>query len=311
MTYAALNLLFDEEPDVHLSVMPKEVLAALAPAPGDIFLDVTAGGGGHSEAILMAEPQARVVAFDRDPEAVAVCRERLAPFGARAQVVHLEFGEALEWMRAQGMPPAAGLVADLGVSSPQLDVAERGMSFRLQGPIDMRMDPSQGATALDLIERCSQDELADVIYLFGGERRSRRVSRCIKLALADGKLNTTLDLRRAVVRAVGPQRVGGVDPATRTFQALRIAVNRELDQLDMLLAQLPALVRPGGVAAIITFHSLEDRRVKQAFMGERYERISKKPITASKPELDNNPRSRSAKLRAARLLAQGGAGAQA
>jgi 16S rRNA (cytosine1402-N4)-methyltransferase len=180
------------------------------------------------------------------------------------------------------------------------------MSFRLEGPIDMRMDPTQGATALDLIERCSQDELADIIYVFGGERRSRRVARCIKLALGDGKLVTTLDLRRAVVRAVGPQRVGGVDPATRTFQGLRIAVNRELDQLDALLKSLPKIVRPGGVAALISFHSLEDRRIKQAFLLEPYERLTKKPVVASTFELDDNPRSRSAKLRAARIVGEGG-----
>jgi 16S rRNA (cytosine1402-N4)-methyltransferase len=301
MTYAALNL-FDEEPTVHLSVMPQEVLAALEPRPGDVFADVTAGGGGHSEAILESHPDVRVIAFDRDPEAVTRCRERLAPFGVRARVVHLEFGEVGQWMLDNNVPRVAGLVADLGVSSPQLDQAERGMSFRLEGPIDMRMDPTRGATALDLIERCTQDELADIIYVFGGERRSRRVARCIKLALGDGKLNTTLDLRRAVVRAVGPQRVGGVDPATRTFQGLRIAVNRELDQLDTLLASLPKIVRPGGVAAIISFHSLEDRRVKEAFVKGPYERLSKKPIVASTFELDDNPRSRSAKLRAARIL---------
>jgi 16S rRNA (cytosine1402-N4)-methyltransferase len=221
-------------------------------------------------------------------------------------VVHLEFGDVQQWMLDNHVEKVAGLVADLGVSSPQLDQAERGMSFRLEGPIDMRMDTSQGATALDLIERCSQDELADIIYVFGGERRSRRVARCIKLALADGKLATTLDLRRAVVRAVGPQRVGGVDPATRTFQGLRIAVNRELDQLDALLSSLPKIVRPGGVAAIISFHSLEDRRVKQAFLLGQYERLSKKPIVATSFELDDNPRSRSAKLRAARIVAEGG-----
>lgn len=303
MTYAALQL-FEEEEDlnVHLSVMPKEVLAALAPRPGDLFLDVTAGLGGHSQALLEAAPEVRVIAFDRDPMAVEATRERLAPYGERARVVHLEFGEVQQWMRDNGVAPADGLIADLGVSSPQLDVAERGMSFRLEGPIDMRMDPTRGATALDLIERCSQDELADIIYVFGGERRSRRVARCIKLALADGKLKTTLDLRRAVVRAVGPQRVGGVDPATRTFQGLRIAVNRELDQLDALLSTLPLVVRPGGVAAIISFHSLEDRRVKQAFLDPRYERLTKHPIVASAFELDDNPRSRSAKLRAARIL---------
>jgi 16S rRNA (cytosine1402-N4)-methyltransferase len=182
------------------------------------------------------------------------------------------------------------------------------MSFRLEGPIDMRMDPTRGETALDIIERSSQDELADIIYLYGGERRSRRVARCLKQALENHQLQSTFELRKAVVRAVGPHRVGGIDPATKTFQALRIAVNRELDQLDALLEALPAIVQPGRVAAIISFHSLEDRKVKQAFLDDsRYERLFKKPAVPSSQELDENPRSRSAKLRAARLLSPGGA----
>jgi 16S rRNA (cytosine1402-N4)-methyltransferase len=171
----------------------------------------------------------------------------------------------------------------------------------------MRMDTTRGETALDIIERSSQDELADIIYLYGGERRSRRVARCLKQALENHQLGSTLDLRRAVVRAVGPQRVGGIDPATKTFQALRIAVNRELDQLDALLDALPAIVQPGRVAAFISFHSLEDRKVKQAFLDEsRFERLFKKPAVPGSDELDANPRSRSAKLRAARLVLPSG-----
>lgn len=303
MTDAAFDLV---QAPSHVSVMPREVLEALGPRRGDIFLDATAGSGGHSEALLEASSEVRVIAFDRDPLAVTRSRERLARFGARAQVVHLEFAEIESWMRQRSMPAVDGLVADLGLSSPQLSEAKRGMSFRLEGPIDMRMDPSQGETALDLIARASQDELADIIYHYGGERRSRRVARCLKQALEQNQLTSTLDLRRAVVRAVGPQRVGGVDPATKTFQALRIAVNRELDQLDTLLESLPAIVRPGGVAVFISFHSLEDRKVKQAFLdAERFERLAKKPLVPSNVELDENPRSRSAKLRAARLVRQG------
>ena len=174
------------------------------------------------------------------------------------------------------------------------------MSFRLEGPLDMRMDQQSGEGARELIERLSQDELADLIYQFGEERRSRRVARCIKQALADGELDTTIDLRRAVVRAVGPLRVGGIDPATRTFQALRIAVNGEFDQLRALLQLAPSIVSPGGRAAYISFHSLEDRMIKRALLDRRiWERLSAKPVLASDAERARNPRARSAKLRAA------------
>jgi 16S rRNA (cytosine1402-N4)-methyltransferase len=196
-----------------------------------------------------------------------------------------------------------GLVADLGVSSPQLDEAERGMSFRLEGPLDMRMDPSEGETAADLIVRLSQDELADVIFHLGEERRSRRVARCIKQALDAGEVETTTDLRRAIVRAVGPRRVGGIDPSTRTFQALRLAVNRELEELSAALDAATKILKPGGVASFISFHSLEDRLVKRAFVQRQlWERLHKKPLRATDEEQAENPRSRSAKLRSARRI---------
>jgi 16S rRNA (cytosine1402-N4)-methyltransferase len=312
MTEAALRLTeFEVAPAAHASVMSREVVAALQPRRGDIFLDATAGAGGHTEALLEAANEVKVIAFDRDPLAVARTRERLARFGSRAEVVHLEFARIEEWLREHSLPAVNGLVADLGISSPQLSEAKRGMSFRLEGPIDMRMDPTRGETARELIERTSQDELADLIYLYGGERRSRRVARCLKQALEEDKLGSTLELRKAVVRAVGPHRVGGIDPATKTFQALRIAVNGELDQLDRLLESLPAIVAPGGVAAFISFHSLEDRKVKQAFLdASRFERLSKKPLVPGDQESEENPRSRSAKLRAARLLPPGWAASE-
>ncbi|MCU0693172.1 MAG: 16S rRNA (cytosine(1402)-N(4))-methyltransferase RsmH, partial [Polyangiaceae bacterium] len=176
-------------------------------------------------------------------------------------------------------------------------------SFRREGPLDMRMAPDAPETALDIIERLDQDDLADLIYRYGEERRSRRVARCIKLALADGKLQTTLDLRRAVVRAVGPARVGGVDPSTRTFQALRIAVNGELDQLTSLLQCAPDVLADDGVLVVISFHSLEDRLVKRAFQDRAtWSPLVKKPALPSSAELRVNPRARSAKLRAARRL---------
>jgi 16S rRNA (cytosine1402-N4)-methyltransferase len=177
------------------------------------------------------------------------------------------------------------------------------MSFRAEGPLDMRMDPTHGETALDLIDRLDDDELADLVYRFGEERRSRRIARCIKQARDAGELATTLDLRRAVVRAVGPARIGGVDPATRTFQALRIAVNGELDELAALLALAPRVVRPGGVVAILSFHSLEDRLAKRALRDRAlWQPLSKKPLVPSDEEIADNPRARSAKLRAARRV---------
>jgi 16S rRNA (cytosine1402-N4)-methyltransferase len=175
------------------------------------------------------------------------------------------------------------------------------MSYRLEGPLDMRMDPSEGETAADLIVRLNQDELADVIFHLGEERRSRRVARCIKQALDAGEVSTTTDLRRAIVRAVGPRRVGGIDPATRTFQALRLAVNRELEELSQALLAASQIVKPGGVASFISFHSLEDRLVKRAFLQrDLWDRLHKKPIVATEEEQADNPRSRSAKLRSAR-----------
>jgi 16S rRNA (cytosine1402-N4)-methyltransferase len=288
----------------HTTVMRDEVVRALAPREGGVYVDATLGAGGHTVAILEAEPRARIVGLDRDPAAVAAAEERLAPVADRIMLVRATFSSLRAQLDALGIGKVEGLVADLGVSSPQLDEAERGMSFRREGPIDMRMDPEQGETALELIDRLSDDELADVIYQYGEERRSRRIARSIKRALAEGELRTTLDLRRATVRAVGPARIGGVDPATRTFQALRIAVNRELEELESLLAGLGDVVADGGIAAIISFHSLEDRLVKRAFHAPGWSQLTKKPMVASEEESAQNPRARSAKLRAARRTSE-------
>jgi 16S rRNA (cytosine1402-N4)-methyltransferase len=299
MTMAALRI-DGPEPFEHVTVMSREVVSALAPLNGGLFVDATVGGGGHTEALLLANPAARVLAFDRDEEALEAAQQRLAVFGERVQFVHSTFDNLPEELRSRGIEFVDGLIADLGVSTPQLDRAERGMSFRHAGPIDMRMDRRSDETALEMIERLDQDELANVIYEYGEERASRRIARCIKQALERGELHTTLDVRRAVVRAVGPRRVGGVDPATRTFQALRIAVNNELQQLDTLLAAAAAHVRIGGIVAIISFHSLEDRKVKRALLNRSvWQRLSSKPIIASEEERTDNPRSRSAKLRVA------------
>jgi 16S rRNA (cytosine1402-N4)-methyltransferase len=295
---------FDEVTDVkrfeHATVMRDEIVRAIGPRAGGVYVDATLGGGGHTVALLELEPRARIVAFDRDPVAIEAARERLAPVADRVTLVHAPFSAVREHLDLLGIGRVDGVVADLGVSSPQLDDPERGMSFRREGPIDMRMDRESGETALELIERLSDDELANVIYEYGDERRSRRIARSIKKALAAEELHTTLDLRRAIVRAVGPVRVGGIDPATRSFQAIRIAVNGELDELAALLASLPAIVDDGGHAAVLSFQSLEDRLVKRAFAVDPWRPTTKKPQLPTDDECGMNSRARSAKLRVAR-----------
>lgn len=299
MTMAALRIDGPQSFE-HVTVMAQEVVSAFSSITTGLVVDATVGGGGHTERLLQANPGVRVLAFDRDEEALEAASQRLAAFGDRVQFVHSSFDLLPQELERRGIPCVDGLMADLGVSTPQLDHADRGMSFRQAGPIDMRMDRSSDETALDMIERLDQDELANVIYEYGEERASRRIARCIKQALERGELLTTLDVRRAVVRAVGPRRVGGVDPATRTFQALRIAVNNELGQLDSLLAAAVEKIRIGGMLAIISFHSLEDRRVKRALLNRSvWQRMSSKPIIAAESERAENPRSRSAKLRIA------------
>jgi 16S rRNA (cytosine1402-N4)-methyltransferase len=301
---------FEEVNDVkrfeHATVMRDEVVRAIAPRAGGLYVDATLGGGGHVVALLEAEPKARIIAFDRDPVAIEAARERLAPVADRVTLVHAAFSGLREQLDRLDIDRVDGVVADLGVSSPQLDDPERGMSFRHEGPIDMRMNREAGETALELIERLSDDELANVIYDYGDERRSRRIARSIKKAVAAGELMTTLDLRRAIVRAVGPARVGGIDPATRSFQALRIAVNRELDELTELLEALPAVVGPGGVAAVLSFQSLEDRLVKRAFVLPPWTPLTRKPQAPTDDECSANARARSAKLRAARRAVEAG-----
>jgi len=285
----------------HATVMRDEVLAHLGVRDGGLYVDATLGGGGHSEAILRECSGASVIGIDRDPLAIDASSLRLAGFGERFRAIRGAFGDIAALLEMTGVGRVDGIVADLGLSSAQLDDPARGMSFRSEGPIDMRMDPDGPDTALDLIAKLSQEELADTIYRFGEERRSRGVARRLKMAFEDGILHTTIDLRRAVVRATGPARVGGVDPATRAFQALRIAVNHELDQLAALVEQASSVLLPGGIIAIISFHSLEDRIVKHAFLDRgKWERITKKPMLPSEDEKTANSRSRSAKLRAAR-----------
>lgn len=291
--------------NLHVSVLLRETLELLGTRGGGLYVDATLGLGGHTEAILGVEGT-RVIGIDRDEKALGLARTRLARFGDRVTFVHGRFSELESLLAELGVSAVDGLLADVGVSSLQIDDAERGMSFRAAGPLDMRMDPSTGDTALELIDALDDDELADLIYKYGEERRSRRVARCIKQAREAGELHTTLDLRRAVVRAVGPARIGGVDPATRTFQALRIAVNSELDELTALLDAATRVVRPGGIVAVIAFHSLEDRIAKRALRDRAvWMPLTKKPVMAADDEVSDNPRARSAKLRAARRLEPG------
>jgi len=300
--------------NVHRAVMMEEVLRFLAPQPGGIYCDATLGAGGHTEQILrLSAPDGRVYGIDRDPTALQIASERLAPFGDRFIPLHGRFGDAAALLAARGVPPLSGLLADLGVSSMQLDRPERGFSFQGKGPIDMRMDPSSGETALELIGRISEESLAAILREYGEERHARRIARVLQSACAGGELLDTHALAEVVARAV-PSREPHKHPATRTFQALRIAVNDELRQLHQLLSTAPRLLAPGGRLVVISFHSLEDRLVKQHFQHAAVVRgaqdadssppflaLCKKPVEPSEEEVRDNPRARSARLRAAQL----------
>lgn len=284
----------------HVPVLADAVVAAAQPLAesAGLLIDATLGGGGHSALLLERHPGWRLIGLDQDPTARAAAAERLAPFGERVQIVATNFADFTP------DEPALMVLADLGVSSPQLDVAARGFSFRLDGPLDMRMNPDQGTeTAAQLIGRLEEGELADLIYAYGEERLSRRIARRIKADLAaQGAYSGTAALAYAVAGCYPPKaRRGRIHPATRTFQALRIAVNDELGVLDRLLQQAPDWLEPGGLMGVISFHSLEDRRVKTAFSSdERLQRVTRKPETAGEEEQSSNPRSRSAKWRVAR-----------
>ena len=286
----------------HVSVMPAEVLELLAPAPGQVVVDCTTGAGGHTR--LLAErvgPTGRVIALDRDPAMLELARPRLE--GLPVTLVHAGFDELRDVLTEQGIAAVDAVLADLGICSDQLDSAERGFSFGSDGPLDMRLDPSQRETAANLVARLSERELADVIFQYGEERFSRRIARRIVEMRKQTPFATTEQLAEVVRRCVPrPKGKPGIDGATRTFQALRIAVNDEMAALATLLNDLPRCLKPGGRAALISFHSLEDRQVKRAFADrDRWQVLTKKPLQASEAETDGNPRSRSAKLRAAVL----------
>jgi 16S rRNA (cytosine1402-N4)-methyltransferase len=318
---------FGGGPDApHRPVLLHETVQYLAPERGGLFVDATLGLGGHSEAILAASSETRLLGIDRDREALAHARRRLAQFGTRCHLVQANFRELPQVLARAGETAASGILADLGVSSLQFDSPARGFSFRHDAPLDMRMNAEgDEETAAELLARLSEEELARIIFEYGEERRSRRIARLIVTRREEGRpVRTTLELAELVARAVGHKRTARIHPATRTFQALRIAVNRELEGLSEFIETAVDLLAPRGRLCLISFHSLEDRIVKRTLRrlsgqcecdprapvctcGARrvIEILTRRPVAPSEAEVIENPRARSAKLRAAEKLEQG------
>ncbi|HID87122.1 MAG TPA: 16S rRNA (cytosine(1402)-N(4))-methyltransferase RsmH [Anaerolineae bacterium] len=301
----------------HTPVLYQEVIAGLQPRPGGRYIDATVGGGGHARGLLEgSSPDGRLLGIDADPMAIALARQSLAEYGERVILVNGNFAHLKEIAASHGFCPVDGILLDLGLSSFQLERAERGFSFQLEGPLDMRYDPQQGRTAADLVNTLPEDQLADILWRYGEEPRARRIARAI---VAHRPIRTTTELAEIVQRTVPRRR--RIHPATRTFLALRIAVNEELDALARALPQAVELLAPGGRLAVISFHSLEDRIVKEFFRDQArgcicppdvpvcvchhqptLEVLTKKPIRPSEAEVRRNPRSRSARLRLASCL---------
>ena len=309
--------------NLHQSVLLEETLDVLNPRRGGVFVDATLGMAGHTEAILLANPENVVIGLDQDADAVALAAERLEPFADRVNIFHSSFSKLKGVLSEFGHEKVDGILADLGVSSLQLDNAQRGFSFRFDAPLDMRMDASAAVpTAAELLETLSGEEIANIIYRFGEERFSRRIARrIIERREAGNPVTTTAELAELVERSVRRSPKDKIHPATRTFQALRIAVNRETEVLEQFLVDAVDSLKTEGRLAIITFHSLEDRIVKQGFQrlsgkcqcppkipqcvcGARseVEILTRKPTVPGEEELAANPRSRSAKLRAVKKI---------
>lgn len=310
----------NSEQNLHVSVLLDETLALLEPKDGETFIDATLGLGGHTEALLLADPTVRVVGIDQDTEAMGHAKKKLSGFGDRVEFVHANFSEISAVAESQKID---GILADLGVSSLQFDTGGRGFSFRFNAPLDMRMDAdSDKKTATELLAELEEEEIANIIYKYGEERASRKIARWIVEKRKAGEpITTTTELARLVERAVPRKSKDQIHPATRTFQALRIAVNDELGILERFLKDSIEVLQIGGRLAVISFHSLEDRIVKKAFQvasgkcqcpprlpicmcgaEKKVEILTRKPITADKSEQSLNPRARSAKLRAVRKI---------
>lgn len=289
---------------MHEPVMVAEVLEQLSPARGGLFVDCTVGLGGHARALLDGGAS-RLIGIDRDPSALAQAREVLSAYGDRVDLVHSDYRRFNEILDRRNVATVDGVLADLGVSSMQLDAPGRGFSFRRDEPLDMRMDPTTGETAAEAIGRADERALADVIYEFGEERYARRIARAIVDARSRHAIETTGQLADIVRRAIPRKGYSRIDPATRTFQAIRIWVNRELDGLDRFLNDVARRLGPGGRMAVVTFHSLEDRIVKHTLRSLQADGAigltvrTKRPVVPSESEVERNPRARSAKLRAA------------
>ena len=286
----------------HDPVMTAEVVELLAPAKGGLLVDCTVGLGGHAQSLLDAGA-ARVLGLDRDRQALDIARAALARFGDRVELVHADYRDLGRVLDERSIDGVNGALADLGVSSLQLDASGRGFSFRRDEPLDMRMDTSRGETAADLLRTAAEDDIANAIFQFGEERYSRRVARAIVNARREAPIATTGQLASIVRRAVPHRGYQRIDPATRTFQGLRIWVNRELEGMDGFLTAAAGRLLRGARLAVITFHSLEDRIVKHTFRalertGESLRVLTKRPLSPHDDELDRNPRARSAKLRA-------------
>ncbi|MCA3390287.1 MAG: 16S rRNA (cytosine(1402)-N(4))-methyltransferase RsmH [Roseomonas sp.] len=305
----------------HVPVMLAEVLASLAPQEGATYLDATFGGGGYARAILEAAPGCTVFAIDRDPDAIARGAALAQRFAGRLHLIEGRFGDMLSLLRDRGITALDGVVMDLGVSSFQLDQAERGFSFRADGPLDMRMEKS-GPSAAELVNSLPERDLADIIFRFGEERFARRIARAIVARRAEAPFTTTADLAALVRRAV-PRDPSGIDGATRSFQALRIAVNDELGEVERGIAAAMELLAPGGRLVVVAFHSLEDRIVKQAMAAASgrggasrhdpaalsgrakpaFHLLTPRALRPQEAECSANPRARSARLRSIERLA--------
>ena len=302
--------------------MPREVIDLLQPRSDGIYLDGTLGGAGHARLILEAAPQARLIGIDRDPAALRKAGEVLAPWSERVSLHHATFDCAAEVVAELGIDGLDGMLLDLGVSSHQLDTAERGFSFRQDAPLDMRMDPSSGPTAADLVNDLAEEELARIFFEYGEERFARRIARALVKRRGAQPFSRTLELAELIREVVpGGRKPARIDPATRVFQALRIAVNQELEQVERGVARGIELLKPGGRLAVISFHSLEDRIVKNIFREQAkgcicpprlpvcrcgktpaVEVLTRKGLKPQADEIDQNPRSRSAVLRAVSRL---------